>query len=78
MEIAGEPGPLLAAAIVAALTRLEEDAIAAAALPAARPVKSKWVAAGMPREVQPPMVHRPTPREHPSRGGAPGGTGARG
>lgn len=67
MEIAGDPGPLLAAAIVAALTRLEDEANAAAALPAARPVKGKWVASGLPRDVLPPVVARLTPAEHPHR-----------
>jgi hypothetical protein len=78
MEIAPDPGPLLAAAIVAALTRLEDEANAAAAVPATRPVKGRWVASGLPREVLPPLVHRPTPTEHPSRGGSPDGIGARG
>ena len=68
MDIAPDPGPLLAAAIVAALTRLEEEANAAAAVPAARPVKGKWVASGLPRQVLPPLVHRATPAEHPHRG----------
>lgn len=70
MEISPDPGPLLAAAIVAALTRLEDEALAAAAVPAIRPVKGKWVASGLPREVLPPLVHRPTPSDHPHRTGS--------
>lgn len=70
MEITPDPGPLLAAAIVAALSRLEDDASAAAAVPAVRPIKGKWVASGLPREVLPPLVHRPTPAVHPTRTGS--------
>lgn len=67
MEITPDPGPLLAAAIVAAITRLDDEAAAAASLPPSRPLKGKWVAAGLPREVQPPVLHRPLPAEHASR-----------
>jgi hypothetical protein len=67
IEITPDPGPLLAAAIVAAITRLDDEAAAAAAVPPGRPVKGKWVAAGLPREVLPPVLHRPLPAEHSHR-----------
>lgn len=58
MEISGEPGPLLAAAIVAALAQIEEEAAAAASVPPGRPVPGRWVTSGLPRPVSPPFVAR--------------------
>lgn len=66
MDISGDPEPLLAAAIVAALTRLDEEAAAAASQPAARPVQGRWVTSAMPRPVvPPPTVRRIHAGEHP-------------
>ncbi|MBI5156872.1 MAG: hypothetical protein HZA58_02525 [Acidimicrobiia bacterium] len=53
MDISGDPEPLLAAAIVAALTRLDEEAVAAAAQPPGRPVPGRWVESGRSRPVTP-------------------------
>jgi hypothetical protein len=58
MDISGDPEPLLAAAIVAALTRLEEEAEAAAGQPPGRPVPGRWVTSGLPRPVSPPAAVR--------------------
>lgn len=64
MDIAPDPGPLLAAAIVAALTRVEEERRAAAAMPPERPVPGRWVAAGLAKSAPtPPMVRRPPRRQ---------------
>ncbi len=64
MDIAPDPGPLLAAAIVAALSRLEEEVRAAAAVPPERPVPGKWVATGLVKPVSaPPLLRRPVRRE---------------
>jgi len=66
MDISGDPEPLLAAAIVAALTRLDAEAAAAAAQPAGRPVPGRWVTSGRPRPVTPPAtVRRVHAGEHP-------------
>lgn len=61
MEIIGEPGPLLAAAIVAAVVRLEEEARMQSSQPLERPIQARWVMAGIPRPVQSPFVARPAP-----------------
>ena len=58
MDISGDPEPLLAAAIVAALTRLDEEVAAVASQPAARPVPGRWVTSAMPRPVIPPPTVR--------------------
>jgi hypothetical protein len=58
MDISGDPEPLLAAAIVAALSRLDEEAVAAAAQPPGRPVQGRWVTSGLPRPVTPPATAR--------------------
>ncbi len=62
MEISGEPGPLLAAAIVAAITQIEEEAAAAASVAPGRPLRGKWATSGTPRTVAPPHVVRPASR----------------
>lgn len=61
MEIAGNPDPLVAAAIIAAVLRLDEEAASAAAVPPAPPLQGRWVMAGLPRSVAPPHVARPAP-----------------
>ena len=58
MDISGDPEPLLAAAIVAALTRLEDEAEASAGQPPGRPVPGRWVTSGLPRAVSPPAAAR--------------------
>ncbi len=63
MDISGDPEPLLAAAIVAALTRLDEEAQAAAAVPATRPLTGRWVASSLPRQVVAPAVVRRIPKK---------------
>jgi len=59
MEISGDPGPLLASAIVAALAQIEEEAADAASVPPGRPIPGRWVTSGLPRAVPPPFVARP-------------------
>lgn len=58
MEIMGEPGPLVAAAIVAAMLQLEEDRAIASAVPQTRPTRGRWVLAGLPRRVDSPFAAR--------------------
>lgn len=58
MDITPNPGPLLAAAIVAALTRLEDERLAAAAIPPERPVPARWVTAGLSKPAPPPPLFR--------------------
>jgi len=60
LEVAGGADPLVTAAILAAVTRLEEERAALAAVPRKRPSRGRWVLSGRPREVSPPIV-RPTP-----------------
>jgi hypothetical protein len=60
VEVAGGADPLVTAAILAAVTRLEEERAAVAAIPPQRPSKGRWVLSGRPREAAPPIV-RPTP-----------------
>ena len=70
MDISGEPGPLLAAAIVAAITQIEEEAAAAASVAPGRPLRGKWVTSGIPRSVAPPHVVRLASRPRSSGDGA--------
>ena len=64
MEITPDPGPLLAAAIVAAVAMLDEQARAAAAVPAQPALRGRWVASGAPRAVSAPSpARRPAPRQ---------------
>ena len=63
MDISGDPEPLLAAAIVAAITRLDEEGRAAAAVPTARPLTGRWVASSLPKAVTPPVVARRIPKK---------------
>ncbi|MCH7584700.1 MAG: hypothetical protein IH941_06020 [Acidobacteria bacterium] len=60
VEVAGGADPLVTAAILAAVTRLEEERTALAAAPRKRPLRGRWVLSGRPREVAPPIV-RPAP-----------------
>jgi hypothetical protein len=61
MEIIGEPGPLVAAAIVAAMLRLEEEHAAVQAIPPVRPGQGRWVLSGLPRKVESPFATRQSP-----------------
>lgn len=60
VEVAGGADPLVTAAILAAVVRLEEERAALASIPPQRPSKGRWVLSGRPREAAPPIV-RPTP-----------------
>jgi len=60
VEVAGGADPLVTAAILAAVTRLEEERAATAAVPRKRPSRGRWVLSGRPREAAPPIV-RPAP-----------------
>ncbi len=60
VEVAGGADPLVTAAILAAVTRLEEERAALAAVPRKRPSRGRWVLSGRPRQAAPPIV-RPTP-----------------
>jgi hypothetical protein len=69
MDISPDPGPLLAAAIVAALARVDEERRAAAAVAPERPVPGRWVAAGLAKPAPaPPQVRRPVHRQGDSAG----------
>lgn len=61
MEFPDGPDPLLAAAIIAALTHLLESEGAATARPAASPLRGRWMASALPRSVPPPHIARPAP-----------------
>jgi hypothetical protein len=60
-EILGGADPDTAAAIVAALMRLTEEQITAAAVPPAPPAQTQWVLSTRPRPVQPVVSARPAP-----------------
>lgn len=60
IEVVGGADPLVTAAIIAAVARLEEERTALAAAPPKRPSQGRWVLSGRPREAAPPIV-RPTP-----------------
>ena len=60
VEVAGGADPLVTAAILAAVTRLEEERAALQAVPRKPPSRGRWVLSGRPREVAPPIV-RPAP-----------------
>jgi hypothetical protein len=61
MKIDGEPGPLEAAAIIAAIIQVAEELEAAGAHPPTRPTQGRWVLSGRPRTVAPPYAARPHP-----------------
>ena len=61
IEITGGADPLVTAAILAAVTRLEEERAARAAVPPKRSSQGRWVLSSRPREpvlsvVRPPPV----------------------
>lgn len=60
MEVTGGSDPLVTAAIIAAVARLEEERRLLAAIPPQRPSQGRWVLSGRPRDVPPPTV-RPHP-----------------
>ena len=60
-EVRGGAGPMETAAILAAVARLVEEQLAAAAVPPQRPDPGLWVLSGRPRPPQQPVRTRPTP-----------------
>jgi hypothetical protein len=60
IEVIGGSDPLVTAAIIAAVARLEEERRLLAAIPPQRPSQGRWVLSGRPREVAPPAA-RPQP-----------------
>jgi len=58
LEVTGGAGPMETAAILAAVSRLVEEQLAAAAVPPERPSQSHWVLSGRPRPVQVPFSER--------------------
>lgn len=60
IEVTGGSDPLVTAAIIAAVARLEEERRLLASIPPQRPSQGRWVLSGRPREVDPPVV-RPQP-----------------
>lgn len=60
IEVTGGSDPLVTAAIIAAVARLEEERRLLASIPPQRPSQGRWVLSGRPREVAPPVV-RPQP-----------------
>ena len=60
IEVTGGSDPLVTAAIIAAVARLEEERRLLASKPPQRPTQGRWVLSGRPREVPPPVV-RPHP-----------------
>lgn len=60
IEVIGGSDPLVTAAIIAAVARLEEERRLLASQPPQRPSQGRWVLSGRPREVPPPVV-RPQP-----------------
>jgi hypothetical protein len=59
-EVGGGADPLVTAAILAVVARLEEERAALAAVPPKRPLKGRWVLSGRPREAALPIA-RPVP-----------------
>lgn len=59
-EVVGGSDPLVTAAILAAVARLEEERLLLASFPPQRPSQGRWVLSGRPRGVAPPAV-RPQP-----------------
>ena len=55
-EIVGGAGPMETAAILAAMARLVEEQLAAAAVPPQPPAQGMWVLSGRPLPVQPPFT----------------------
>ena len=61
VEIVGGAGPLHAAAIIAAIARLEEEQAVASAIPQTRPGRGQWVLSSIPRTTTAPHAVRLTP-----------------
>jgi len=59
IEVVGGVDPLVTAAILAAVARLEEERAALAAYSPQRPSQGRWILSGRPREVVPPVVRPP-------------------
>lgn len=60
VEVSGGADPLVTAAILAAVARLEEERAELAAIPPRRPSRGRWVLSGRPRDTAPPVA-RPAP-----------------
>ena len=60
VEVTGGSDPLVTAAIIAAVARLEEERLVMAATPPRPPIQGRWVRSGRPREAQLPIA-RPAP-----------------
>ena len=60
VEVIGGSDPLVTAAIIAAVVRLEEERRLLASVPPQRPSQGRWVLSGRPRDVPSPVA-RPTP-----------------
>jgi hypothetical protein len=60
-EIVGGAGERDTAAILAALTRLDEEQALAWSAPPQRPSPGRWVQSGRPAPVSNPFIHRPAP-----------------
>lgn len=58
IEVTGGADPLLTAAIIAAVARLEEERAALAAVPPQGPSQGRWVLSGRPREMGLPVVRQ--------------------
>ena len=56
IEVTGGADPLLTAAIIAAVLRLDEEHRAAAARPPQAPTQGRWVQSGRPREPAVPVA----------------------
>lgn len=60
IEVTGGSDPLVTAAIIAAVARLEEERRLMASRPPQAPSQGRWVLSGRPRDVPPPVA-RPRP-----------------
>jgi hypothetical protein len=60
IQVTGGSDPLVTAAIIAAVARLEEERRVLASIPPQRPMQGRWVMSGRPRDIPPPVV-RPLP-----------------
>ena len=60
IEVTGGSDPLVTAAIIGAVARLEEERRLLASIPPQRPSQGRWVLSGRPRPVPPPAT-RPQP-----------------